>query len=63
MSWRIVYTDGTEEITVPEIDKITSGLMPDSGFLYCYESRNYGPDELIRTYVLANIRYWEKVRK
>lgn len=62
MSWRIVYMDGTEEITAPEIDQITTGLMADSNFLYCYETRTYGSDVLVRTYYLPNVRYWEKVR-
>lgn len=61
--WRIVFTDGTEEITPPEIDKVTSGIMAASQFLYCYQTMTYGPDELVRTYSLMNVRYWEKVRK
>jgi hypothetical protein len=63
MSWRVVFTDGTEQITPDEIDKVTTGLMADSNYLYCYQTMTYGPDELIRTYYLGNVRYWEKVRK
>lgn len=60
MTWRIVYTDGTEDTTPAKVDKVKRSV--DQQLLLALSSHNYGPDEVIRTYPLANIRYWEKVR-
>ncbi|UVS81822.1 hypothetical protein [Actinokineospora sp. UTMC 2448] len=57
--WRIVFTDGTEELTPETADRLTT--LVDQTRLVALSTRSYGPDVVVRTYVIANLRYWEPV--
>lgn len=59
-TWRITFTDGTTEETSELADKLRVDV--DGQFLRAKASRTYGPDELITTYPMCNIRKWEPIR-
>jgi hypothetical protein len=61
MTWRIVFSNGDEELTDERVDKLTTGVSGD--MLYAFQKMTYGPDELIATYPICNVRKWEKVKK
>lgn len=54
--WRIVFTDGTEENTPDDVDKLE--VSDDGMRLFGISKRTYGPDRRTVTYVLANVRKW-----
>lgn len=56
MSWTIVYVDGTEERTPAEVDVLA--VSTDGLRLVAKAQRAYGPDEVLATYVLTNVRKW-----
>lgn len=55
--WRITYIDGTSELTDERVDKIRQG----EDVIQAFSTRTYGPDELIASYPLVNLRKWESV--
>jgi hypothetical protein len=54
----ITFTDGTEERTPEGTDL----LSVNDDRLLAKASRTYGPDEVLATYVLANVRKWVRDR-
>lgn len=61
MAWRITFANGDEEITPPEVDRVVASVGAD--YLYAQSTRTYGPDEIIATYPIGNIRKWEKIKE
>lgn len=60
MSWIITFANGDSEVTSGGVDKLS--VTPDGTTLIAYSKRTYGPDEVVKTYVLANVRSWERSR-
>jgi hypothetical protein len=57
--WTITFTDGTEERTPEGTDLLSVSVQGDR--LLAKASRTYGPDEVLSTYVMANVRKWVRV--
>lgn len=56
--WTITFPDGTEERTPPEVDRV----RVVDGVLHLFSTRTYGPDELVASYALINVRKWTRNR-
>lgn len=65
MSWQITFMNGAEEITPPEVERMTLGGGPQfeqPAVLYGQTDPRYGPRDTIVTYPLCNVMKWEKIR-
>lgn len=58
--WTITFIDGTEERTPEGTDLLSVTVNGDR--LLAKATRTYGPDEVLATYVLANVRKWVQDR-
>jgi hypothetical protein len=59
--WRITFSNGDIEETPPEVDKVARSIGGD--LLFAYQEMTYGPDKVIATYPMVNIRKWEEIQK
>jgi hypothetical protein len=59
--WRITFANGDTENTPLEVDKLQ--VAPAGDLLFAYQTMNYGPDRVIATYPVANIRKWEPIEQ
>lgn len=58
--WTITFTDGTEERTPEAADLLSVTVHGDR--LLAKASRTYGPDEVLATYNMADVRKWVRDR-
>lgn len=58
--WTITFTDGTEERTPEGTDLLSVSVEGDR--LLAKASRTYGPDEVLATYNMADVRKWVRDR-
>lgn len=59
MAWRITFMNGDTVKTANEVDKLQ--ISVNETLMFAYSTRNYGPDKLVATYNMANVRSWEKI--
>lgn len=60
MTWRITFANGDSEETPSEVDKMKLSVTGD--FLYGMRTTSYGPDAVIVTYVMQNVRSWTEIK-
>jgi hypothetical protein len=58
--WLITFVNGDTEETPEQVDKLSANI--EGSYLMGYRRNSYGPDEIIVTYVMANVRKWELIR-
>jgi hypothetical protein len=58
--WTITYVDGTEERTPEGADSLA--VVREGLLLLAKATRTYGPDEVLATYNMTNVRKWVRDR-